>query len=441
MACYNNKNPREIDVDGEGGTCKPRCKMGADKCNKGDECCHTEHRCRKEDGTEVEDGEDGNCRPACKGEDDQCTGGEDVCCNASEFQCYKDTNPQEIANDGEDGTCLPRCLGPEATLCTEGNCCSGLDCRNSDGEKVEGEAVGSKCEADCLSKGPQICRKNTCCGDLKCVKENMMEVDDDEEEGTRCHQVMCKQPGDNCVKGDQCCVEMECQNADGKVETGDEDGTCQSMCKAQGASCEMGDNCCSGRICQDDDGGRESGTCRTRCMTVGEECWNNQCCRNLKCQNEDGSPLGEDDTTKGKCEKAGCKLLENACIKGECCTGLICKSEGIEVTGETMGNCVSLTMSTSTMTPSDTSSGDDVMKRMVDEIKKLVEDEKKDKMENVKISEDLRKEREKTRQLRRDMQNLRDLNNMANSVIKHFKSYYEKKERVKITKKGKMVKM
>ena len=62
------------------------------------------------------------------------------------------------------------------------------------------------------------------------------------------------------------------------------------------------------------------------------------------------------------------------------------------------------------------------MKRMVDEIKKLVEDEKKDKMENVKISEDLRKEREKTRQLRRDMQNLRDLNNMANSVIKHFKS-------------------
>ena len=111
------------------------------------------------------------------------------------------------------------------------------------------------------------------------------------------------------------------------------------------------------------------------------------------------------------------------------------------MTGETMGNCVSLTMSTSTMTPSDTSSGDDVMKRMVDEIKKLVEDEKKDKMENVKISEDLRKEREKTRQLRRDMQNLRDLNNMANSVIKHFKSYYEKKERVKITKKGKMVKM
>ena len=108
MACYNNKNPREIDVDGEGGTCKPRCKMGADKCNKGDECCHTEHRCRKEDGTEVEDGEDGNCRPACKGEDDQCTGGEDVCCDETEFQCYSNNNRQEIATNGEAGTCQSR---------------------------------------------------------------------------------------------------------------------------------------------------------------------------------------------------------------------------------------------------------------------------------------------------------------------------------------------
>jgi hypothetical protein len=125
---------------------------------------------------------------------------------------------------------------------------------------------------------------------------------------------LCKQPGEACVAGPECCS-VVCQL-----------GVCSSgECTSDNKPCGDNSECCSGKCGSTlDAGGATCVPLNPSCSTVGNECAQHTDCCSKFCYN-------------AKCsgQPSFCTQLGEACLKDfECCTG-ICNI----VTGENVGLC------------------------------------------------------------------------------------------------------
>jgi hypothetical protein len=218
-------------------------------CTVPQDCCESDSVCKS-----------GNCCQNVTGA--TCNNEDIVCCPGFECNsgtCQQCKTSQEICVGVED--CCVNGDG-EPYSCNNGKCCI-------DAFTFATCAVSQDCcESD------SVCKSGICCQNVTgatCNNEDIVCCPGFECNSGTCQQ--CKKTGDNCVEGDDCCVDVNgepssCNNAKCCIDT------------SSSATCSSDDDCCGlESLCID------NGETKT-CCEIGSFCdnlWGPFCCNGFNC--------------------------------------------------------------------------------------------------------------------------------------------------------------